>query len=108
MTGFIHILGIVIVSTGAFFLMIGSIGLIRLPDFFSRSHATGKSDTLGIMLVILGLMLFEGFTLNSLKLLLIVGFVGLTNPTASHALARAAFHFGKKPRFIKNGKTGKK
>lgn len=107
MIGLMHILGVVIVTAGVFFLMIGSIGLIRLPDFYSRSHATGKSDTLGVMLVILGLILFEGFTINSIKLLLIVGFVGLTNPTAAHALARAAFHFGKKPRFVKSRNRGK-
>jgi multicomponent Na+:H+ antiporter subunit G len=84
---------------GVFFLMVGSIGLIRLPDFYSRSHATGKSDTLGIMLVIFGLILYEGLTLNSAKLLVILTFVALTNPTATHALARAAFLFGLKPRF---------
>jgi multicomponent Na+:H+ antiporter subunit G len=106
MIGLMHIFGLVTVSAGVFFLMIGSIGLIRLPDFYARSHATGKSDTLGVMLVILGLIMFEGFTFNSLKLLLIIGFVGLTNPTAAHALARAAFQFGKKPRFIKAGKKG--
>ena len=88
---------------GVFFLMVGRIGLIRLPDFYSRSHATAKSDTLGIMLVIFGLILYEGLTLNSAKLLIILTFVALTNPTATHALARAAFQFGLKPRF-----TGKK
>jgi multicomponent Na+:H+ antiporter subunit G len=101
-------LAIFFILGGVFFLMVGSIGLIRLPDFYSRSHATGKSDTLGIMLVIFGLILYEGLTLNSAKLLIILVFVGLTNPTATHALARAAFQFGLKPRFTRKSPAKKK
>ena len=91
------VLGNVIVSAGAFFLLVGSIGLIRLPDFYSRAHATGKSDTLGVILTILGLIVHEGLTLNSVKLALLVFFVALTNPTATHALSRAAHRAGLKP-----------
>lgn len=94
-----NILGIASVIVGAFFLLTGGIGLIRFPDFYSRNHATGKSDTLGIMLVIFGLMLIEGFTLNSAKLLFALIFVFLTNPTGTHALANAALHSGLKPWF---------
>jgi multicomponent Na+:H+ antiporter subunit G len=97
----VHILALVVLAAGSFFLLVGSIGLIRFPDFYSRCHATGKSDTLGVMLVIFGLVLIEGLTLNSAKLLIILAFVGLTNPTATHALARAAFRFGLKPWFRK-------
>lgn len=96
------ILGIAAVVAGAFFLLVGSIGLIRLPDFYSRSHAVGKSDTLGIMLVIAGLMLVEGFTLNSAKLLFALIFVFLTNPTGTHALTNAALLSGLKPWFRKS------
>lgn len=97
----LHIPIILFISAGAFFMLVGSMGLIRLPDFYSRSHATGKTDTLGILLVICGLILFEGFTLNSAKMLIIGVFVGLTNPTATHALARAAFNLGLRPWFRK-------
>jgi multicomponent Na+:H+ antiporter subunit G len=97
----VHILALVVLAAGSFFLLVGSIGLIRFPDFYTRCHATGKSDTLGVMLVIFGLVLIEGLTLNSAKLLIILAFVGLTNPTATHALARAAFRFGLKPWFRK-------
>ncbi len=97
----LHIPALVILAAGSFFLLVGSIGLIRFPDFYTRCHATGKSDTLGVMLVILGFILIEGLTLNSAKLLIILAFVGLTNPTATHALARAAFRFGLKPWFRK-------
>jgi len=93
------ILGIIVLIGGAFFLLIGSIGLIRLPDFYSRNHATGKSDTLGVMLVIFGLILIEGFTLNSAKLSFILIFVFLTNPTGTNALINAALHCGLKPWF---------
>ena len=84
---------------GAFFLLVGSIGLIRLPDFYSRNHATGKSDTLGVMLVIIGLMLIEGFSLNSAKLFFALIFVFLTSPTGTHALTNAAWNCGLKPWF---------
>lgn len=106
--GFRFILSIVIVSFGAFFLLMGSIGLIRLPDFYSRAHATGKSDTLGIMLVIGGLIVYEGFTINSAKLLIMIIFVGLTNPTATNALTRAAYRFRLRPWFKKDQTASKK
>lgn len=102
---FFQVIAGIIISLGAFFLLVGSIGLIRLPDFFSRTHATGKADTLGIMLVISGLLIFElsqGYLLNSAKLLVIIAFVGLTNPTATNALAKAAFKFRMIPWFKKD------
>lgn len=91
-----------IIILGAFFMLVGSLGLIRLPDFYSRAHAQGKVDTLAIMLVILGLIVYEGFTLNSVKLVFIIIFVGLTNPTATNALTRAAYRFGLRPWFKKD------
>lgn len=97
----IDILGIVMISLGIFFLLIGSIGLLRLPDFYSRAHATGKSDTMGLMVVFFGLILIEGFHVNSVKLLLVVAFIGFTSPTATNAIMRAAYRFRLKPWFKK-------
>jgi multicomponent Na+:H+ antiporter subunit G len=97
-----NILGTSAVIGGAFFLLVGSLGLIRLPDFYSRNHATGKSDTLGIMLVIFGMMLIEGATLNSAKLFFVLVFVFLTSPTGTHALTNAALRSGLIPWFRKN------
>ena len=77
---------------GAAFLVIGAIGLVRLPDFFTRIHATGIIDTLGIALTFAGLVLLAGFSLPAVKLVLILCFVLLTGPTATHALAKAALH----------------
>ncbi len=99
---FKYLLAVFFISFGAFFLMVGSIGLIRLPDFFARTHATGKADTLGIMLTITGLIVTQGFSINSAKLLILIAFVALTNPTATNALARAAFHFREIPWFKKD------
>lgn len=98
----LHILAAFFISLGAFFLLIGSVGLIRFPDFYSRTHATGKADTLGIILIMFGLFITQGFTVNGAKLLAILAFVGLTNPTATNALAKAAFHFRLIPWFKKN------
>jgi multicomponent Na+:H+ antiporter subunit G len=97
-----NILTVFFIVVGSFFMMIGSIGVIRLPDFFTRSHATSKSDTLGIMLIVVGLMVYEGFCLNSLKLLIIFVFVAVANPVGAHALARAALSYGIKPWFKKD------
>jgi multicomponent Na+:H+ antiporter subunit G len=97
MTLISNILAVFFVLAGVFFMLVGSIGINRFPDFFTRAHASGKVDTLGILLFILGLLFFEGFTQVSLKLALIFVFVALTSPVASHALARRAFTAGLKP-----------
>ena len=77
---------------GATFLVIGAIGLLRLPDFFTRIHATGVIDTMGAGLALVGLMILAGWTMPAVKLVLILGFMLLTGPTATHALAKAALH----------------
>lgn len=82
---------------GCFLMLVAAIGVVRFPDFYTRMHAAGKSDTLGQFLVILALMIFEGFSLVSVKLLLIVAFIFICNPTATHALAKAAHLSGLRP-----------
>jgi len=99
MTNLQDIVAVTMVSAGAFFMFIGGIGIIRLPDFFARTHAIGKSDTLGIMLVLGGLAVHLGFSLSSVKLVIALLFVALANPTASHALAKSAITSGLKPWF---------
>lgn len=79
---------------GAFFLMVSTMGLLRLPDFLSRTHAVGKSDTLGSLLVLIGLAIHSGPGLDAAKLFLIVLFIAVTNPAAIHTLARAAVRSG--------------
>ncbi len=99
MTEIQHIISILFVVIGIFFMFVGSVGIIRLPDFYSRTHGISKSDTLGIIFVIVGLVIYEGFTQSSLKLLLIVLFIALSNPVGTHALARAALKSGLNPFF---------
>ncbi len=90
------VLVVLLLMGGALFLFVSCVGLIRLPDFYTRAHAVGKAETLGSMLVLIGLALYNGVSLSSLKLLLILGFVAVTNPTATHAIARAAIRSGLK------------
>jgi len=90
-------LTIVLVSFGVFFFLIGTVGLLRLPDFFTRSHATSKCDTVGAGSLLLGLMVFNGVESSTLKILVLAALVLLSSPTASHALARAAHRTGLKP-----------
>ena len=83
---------------GSFFCLTGGIGLLRLPDFFSRMHGAGLTDTLGAGLILCGLILQSGFSLNAAKLVFILFFLLLTSPTGTHALAQAALAAGLKPR----------
>ena len=79
---------------GLLFILAGVLGILRLPDFYTRLHAMGKCDTLGVALVLVALAIYEGLSLYSVKILLISVFVGLANPTATHALGRAAHRSG--------------
>ena len=82
---------------GCFFFFTSVIGLLRFPDMFTRMHATGKCDTLAVLLIMGGLIIHHGINLDSFKLLLMVIFIYIANPTATHALSRAAFRLGIKP-----------
>ena len=86
----LEILSGLLVIIGVFLFVSGTLGLIRLPDFYCRMHATGKCDTLGALLSLTGLALYNGFNLVSLKIIFIVVFIFLANPTATHAIGRAA------------------
>lgn len=77
---------------GLFFFFAGTVGLIRLPDNFSKLHATTKCDTLGAGLIILGLIILAGFQKDTLKLILIVSFIWITNMTSAHLIAYFAYH----------------
>lgn len=81
-------------ALGCLTMISASIGLLRFPDFYSRIHPAGKSDTLGISFIMTGLMIWEGFTMVSLKLFIILAFMLIASPTATHALAKSAFIAG--------------
>ncbi len=95
---------IFLLAGGAFAITAG-IGMLRLPDFFTRMHAAGIGDTLGAGLIVLGLMLQAGLTLNLIKLVLILVFIVFTSPTSTHAVAKAALHAGLRP-LLSDGKDG--
>ena len=82
---------------GGFFCIVGGIGINRLPDFYTRGHAAGVTDTLGAMMVLSGLMLQSGLSLNLFKLAMILAFLLVTSPTSGHALAKAAWSNGLRP-----------
>ena len=84
-------------TIGAVFLLIGTFGIIRLPDVWSRLHAAGIVDTVGAELMLIGMMIQAGFTQATVKLLLISLFLFVTSPTATHAVANAAFIAGIRP-----------
>jgi multicomponent Na+:H+ antiporter subunit G len=97
MAGLLDFLSWICLLGGAFFVLTGAIGILRLPDFFTRLHALGVCDTMGVGLTLLGLMLQSGLNLVTVKILLIFYFVVFTGPTATHALAVAALAGGYEP-----------
>lgn len=82
---------------GAGFCFVGGLGLLRLPDFYSRMHGGGVTDTLGAGLILLGLMFQSGLSLATVKLVMIALFLLLAGPVATHAIARAARQSGLAP-----------
>ena len=82
---------------GGFFVVAGGAGLLRMPDFFARLHPAGVVDTLGAVLIILGLVLQAGFTQVSAKLVLVLVLLFFTSPTATHAVSNAALVSGLMP-----------
>ena len=93
----LDVLSWVCLFLGGAFGIIGGVGVLRLPDFFTRLHAASISDTIGVGLILLGLCLQAGWSLVTVKLVLIFVFIVFAGPTAAHALARAALHAGHKP-----------
>ena len=93
----LDVLSAVFLISGGIFGILGGIGLLRFPDFYSRLHAAGITDTLVAFLIVMGLVMQTGLDLVSVKLVLILLFMVFTSPTASHALARAALAAGLVP-----------
>ncbi len=87
----------ILLAAGTFLVFAGGVGVMRMPDFYTRMHAASLTDTGGAVLIIAGLMLQAGLTLAPLKLAAIFLFLFLTSPTASYALANAALLAGLKP-----------
>ena len=82
---------------GSFLILTGGIGLLRFPDFYTRMHAAGVTDTLAAAMILVGLMLQSNELLVISKLVLILLMTIFISPVASHALAKAALHNDLKP-----------
>ena len=91
------LVAIALILAGLFFLIVAAIGMLRLPDVFTRSHALSLTDSLGAFLVLAGLAIYQGFSLNLLKILVVLVLLYLLNPVVSHATIRAALRSGLKP-----------
>lgn len=89
-----EIIACLLMGTGLVFFVGSLVGMLRLPDYYSRVHASGNSETLGTLFVFLGLMVYNGFCDVSAKIFIIVMFVFLGNPIGSHILAKAAYKTG--------------
>jgi multicomponent Na+:H+ antiporter subunit G len=90
-------IAITLIVIGLFFLAVGSIGMLRLPDVFARAHALSVTDSLGALFVLLGLAVYEGLGMNSLKIIVVLALIYLLNPVIAHATIRAAYRSGARP-----------
>ncbi len=76
---------------GSLLIIVASVGVVRFPDFYTRVHAAGKLDTLGQSLILLALIIYEGFSPLSLKIFLIIVLIYIINPSATHFVTQAAY-----------------
>ena len=95
----------IFIVAGSFFVLCGALGLLRMPDIYTRLHAASVIDTAGAGLLIFGMILQAGLTLVTVKLLFVLAIFFFTLPVASHALARAGLHEGIKP-VLSEDRTG--
>jgi len=88
---------VALLALGVFFMFVTAVGVIRLPDIYSRAHTASQTDTLGAGLTLVGVALALGLETTTVKTALLLIFVFITNPTAAHAIARAADEEGITP-----------
>lgn len=93
---------------GGFFCVVGAVGLLRMPDFYTRMHAASVIETLGAGLILFGLLLQAGFTLVAVKLIMLGLLILFVSPTATHALARAGIVRGLRPLLADEENTSSK
>ncbi len=104
----VEIVSWLLIASGSFFLLIGAIGTVRFPDFWSRLHAVSVTDSGGMILLTAGMIVQEGFSLVTVKLVLIGIFLFITGPTATHSVANAALVSGLLPEGYTRKKLTKK
>ena len=104
----VDILSWICLVAGGAFCAIGGLGLVRMPDFYTRMHAASVTDTLGAGLMLLGMMLQAGLSLIAVKLIMIGLLIFFAGPTATHALAKAALARGLQPLLASEEETSKR
>ena len=92
---------------GGFFCVTGAVGLLRMPDAFTRLHAASVIDTLGVGMIVIGLMVQSGWTLTTARLGIVLILIFFTSPVAGHAIARAMRHRNVKP-ILSEDRTGER
>lgn len=108
MSAVLDIASWILLAAGGLFCMVGGLGMLRMPDFYTRMHAASVTDTLGAGLVLLGLLLQAGWTLAAAKLAIVGLLIFFTSPAATHALAKAALGRGLEPRLDGEPRTSKR
>ena len=93
----VDIISWALILSGGFFTVVGALGIWRFPDFWARLHAASVADSGGMILLIAGMCVQAGFTLITVKLIIIGIFLLITGPTATHAVANAALISGRRP-----------
>ena len=106
MTLVIELLSGLCLLFGSVLCVTGGVGLFRMPDFYSRVHASGVTETLAAPLLLNGLMLQMELSLDTVKVIMILLVVLATNPTATHAMAKATLHGGLRPLVLDKGTEG--
>ena len=94
----VEVLSWIFIVSGSFFTVVGAVGVLRFPDFWARLHAVSVSDSGGVILLLLGMAMQAGWTLITVKLIIIGIFLFITGPTATHAAASAALVSGLRPK----------
>jgi len=102
----LEVLSWISILGGLFFMIVGTIGVVRMPDVYTRLHAAGMTDTMGAGLLLLGMCLQAGLTLVLVRLILIYAFLLFTSPISTHALASAALSGGLEPYTVPADRPG--
>jgi multicomponent Na+:H+ antiporter subunit G len=100
-TGVVDAASWLLLGAGGFFCVVGALGLLRMPDFYTRMHAASVTDTLGAGFMLVGLALQAGLSLVTAKLVIIGLLIFFASPTATHALAKAAMTRGLEPQLAR-------
>ena len=102
----LEVLSWISILGGLFFMIVGTIGVVRMPDVYTRLHAAGMTDTMGAGLLLLGMCFQAGLTLVLVRLILIYAFLLFTSPISTHALASAALSGGLEPYTVPAARPG--